>query len=125
MLDVDQIIRPWYDRLVEDTGELSLYDAHTHIGHNDPDGFRQTPDELVAGLESADARAVVFPMHEPDGYREANDAALVAAAAHPDRLVAFCRVSPHDGAVPEAQRALDAGARGIKLHPRAEQFGLD
>jgi hypothetical protein len=27
--------------------------------------------------------------------------------------------------VPEAQRCLDAGARGIKLHPRAEQFTLD
>jgi hypothetical protein len=27
--------------------------------------------------------------------------------------------------VAEATRALDAGARGIKLHPRAEQFGLD
>ena len=34
-------------------------------------------------------------------------------------------MSPHDGALPEARRALDAGARGIKLHPRAEQFGMD
>ncbi len=25
----------------------------------------------------------------------------------------------------EAERALEAGARGIKLHPRAEQFTLD
>ena len=50
---------------------------------------------------------------------------IEAAAAAPDRLVAFCRVSPHDGALAEARRALDAGARGIKLHPRAEQFGMD
>jgi hypothetical protein len=64
-------------------------------------------------------------MHEPDGYRTANDAVLAVAAAHPDRLVAFCRVSPHDGALPEARRALDAGARGIKLHPRAQKFLLD
>jgi hypothetical protein len=34
-------------------------------------------------------------------------------------------VNPHDGALAEATRCLDAGARGIKLHPRAEQFGLD
>jgi uncharacterized protein len=34
-------------------------------------------------------------------------------------------VSPHDGALQEARRALEAGARGIKLHPRAEQFGMD
>jgi hypothetical protein len=39
--------------------------------------------------------------------------------------VAFCRVDPrHDGAVAEAQRSLDDGARGIKLHPRAEGFTL-
>ena len=41
------------------------------------------------------------------------------------RLVAFCRVDPHDGAAsPRRARCLDAGARGIKLHPRAEQFTL-
>src|SRR5688500_15928134 len=64
-------------------------------------------------------------MHEPDGYAAANDAVLAAAADHADRLVCFCRVDPHDGAVAEARRCLDAGARGIKLHPRAERFGMD
>jgi uncharacterized protein len=118
-------MRPWLDRIVQDAGPLALYDAHTHIGGNDPDGYKQTPDELIEALGDAVARAVVFPMHEPDGYREANDAALAAAAEWPERLVAFCRVSPHDGALAEARRALDAGARGIKLHPRAEQFGMD
>jgi predicted TIM-barrel fold metal-dependent hydrolase len=122
---IDAAMRPWLERIVQDTGPLDLYDAHTHIGRNDPDGYKQEPDELVAALEPAGARGVVFPMHEPDGYREANDAVLAAAAAHPDRLVAFCRVSPHDDALAEARRALDAGARGIKLHPRAEQFGMD
>ena len=118
-------MRPWLDRIVQDAGPLELYDAHTHIGRNDPDGYRQTPDELLAALASAGARGVVFPMHEPDGYRTANDAVLAVAAAHPDRLVAFCRVSPHDDALTEAHRALAAGARGIKLHPRAERFGMD
>jgi uncharacterized protein len=122
---IDAAMRPWLERIVQDTGPLELYDAHTHIGRNDPDGYKQTPEELLAALEPAGARGVVFPMHEPDGYAAANDAALAAAAAHPDRLVAFCRVSPHDDALAEARRALDAGARGIKLHPRAEQFGMD
>ena len=48
-----------------------------------------------------------------------------AAADSEGKLVSFCRVDPRDGAVAEATRALDAGARGIKLHPRAEQFGLE
>ena len=124
MTGIDGAMRPWLERIVQDTGPLDLYDAHTHIGQNDPDGYTQTPGELIAALAPAGARGVVFPMHEPDGYADANDAALAAARAHPDRLVAFCRVSPHDGALPEARRALDAGARGIKLHPRAERFGM-
>jgi hypothetical protein len=124
MLDVDAALRPFYDRLVADVGGLDLYDAHTHIGHNDPDGFRQTPEELLGWLATVDARGVVFPMHEPDGYPEANDAVLAAAGDSDGRLVAYCRVDPRDGAVAEATRCLDAGARGIKLHPRAERFTL-
>ena len=124
MVDVEAILRPYYDRLVADAGELALYDAHTHIGANDPDGFTQTPEQLFRALDRADARGVVFPMHEPDGYPAANDAVIEAAAASGGRVVPYCRVDPRDGAVAEATRALDAGARGIKLHPRAERFGL-
>jgi len=122
---IDVTMRPWLDRIVQATGPIALYDAHTHIGANDPDGYTQTLEQLLEGLDAVGARAVVFPMHEPDGYTAANDAVLAAAAERPDRLVAFCRVSPHDGALAEARRALDAGARGIKLHPRAERFGMD
>jgi len=125
MPDVDAILRPYYDALAEDAGGLSLFDAHTHVGANDPDGFRQTPAELLAALGSVGARGVVFPMHEPGGYRAANDAVVEAAAASDGVVVPYCRVDPRDDALTEAVRALDAGARGIKLHPRAEQFGLD
>lgn len=125
MRDVDRILRPWWDRLQEDCGPLALFDAHTHIGVDDPDGFRQTPAELIEALEDADARGVVFPMHEPNGYGPANDRVLAAAEASAGRLVAFCRVDPRAGALEEARRCLDAGARGIKLHPRAERFGLE
>ena len=100
MTDVEATMRPWLDRILQDTGPLELYDAHTHIGQNDPDGYKQTPDELLAALAPVDARAVLFPMREPDGYPAANDVAIGAAADHPDRLVAFCRVSPHDHAIP-------------------------
>jgi hypothetical protein len=64
-------------------------------------------------------------MHEPDGYPPANDEVLDAARASDGLLIPFCRVNPHEDAVAEAERCLDAGARGIKLHPRAEEFTLD
>lgn len=124
MFDADAVIRPWWDRLVADTGDLSLYDAHTHIGRNDPDGFKQEPEQLLGALERAGARAVTFPMHEPDGYPEANDAAIAAARASGGRVSAFCRIDPRTDPLAEATRCLDAGAVGIKFHPRAEQFTL-
>jgi uncharacterized protein len=124
MVDVDATLRPWWDRLMADHGPLELFDAHTHIGANDPDGFRQTAEQLMRALAEAGARGVVFPMHEPEGYPPANDAVLEAAAGSNGRLVAFCRVDPHAGALAEARRCLEAGARGIKLHPRAERFAL-
>jgi uncharacterized protein len=84
----------------------------------------------AARLPSSPARwrwpgeAVVFSLMDRAGYREANDAVLAAAAASDGRLVLFCRVDPHTDPVRELERCLAAGARGVKLHPRAERFDL-
>jgi uncharacterized protein len=120
-------LRPWTQVVVDQVPGLELFDAHTHLGFNDPDGMKQSGDELVASLQRAGARgAFTFPFHEPDGYRAANDDVLAAARDAPDGLlIPFCRVNPHDTPVPEAERSLAAGAQGIKLHPRAEAFTLD
>jgi uncharacterized protein len=123
---IPELLKPWAEIVVDQVPGAELFDVHTHVGRNDPDGMKQTPEELLAGLDLAGARgAFVFPMHEPDGYPAANDAVLAAARDSDGLLIPFCRVSPHDDPVAEAERALSAGARGIKLHPRAEQFTLD
>jgi predicted TIM-barrel fold metal-dependent hydrolase len=124
--DIFAALRPWNQVVLDQVPGLELFDAHTHIGRNDPDGMSQQPQELLAGLQRASARgAFVFPMHEPDGYRAANDEVIEAAQTSEGLLVPFCRVNPHVEPIEEAERALDKGARGIKLHPRAEQFTLD
>lgn len=123
----DPLLAPWFDRLRADLPGLDLFDVHTHLGQNDPDGFSQAPGELLERLLAAGAHAAVFPMHEPDGYPPANDAVLEAAAHSSGRLVPFCRIDPGTGAEAaerEAIRALDLGAKGIKLHPRAEGFEM-
>jgi predicted TIM-barrel fold metal-dependent hydrolase len=125
-MDLEALIEPWLQVIRDQVPGIELFDAHTHLGQNDPDGMRQTPEELLRGLRAAGARGCfVFPMHEPDGYRPANDFVIDLAAGSESLLVPFCRVKPGDGALAEAERALDRGARGIKLHPRAEQFTLD
>ena len=72
-----------------------------------------------------DASAIVFAMHEPGGYPPANDMVIAEAEAAGGRLFPFCRLDPHDSPLAELRRCLDAGARGIKFHPRAENFNLD
>jgi uncharacterized protein len=116
---------PWFERLRMDLPDLEALDAHTHIGSNDPDGYRCSRQQLVEALERIDAQAFVFPMHEPAGYAAANDMVIEEAEQSDGRLFAFCRLDPHDDALAETERALARGARGIKLHPRAEQFTLD
>src|SRR6476661_2384994 len=77
---------------------LDFFDAHTHLGHNDPDGYRATADEILAGLDrGGQRRALIFPMQEPDGYREANDAAIAAARDSGGRLQALARLDPNTG----------------------------
>jgi predicted TIM-barrel fold metal-dependent hydrolase len=101
---------------------VTLFDAHTHIGANDPDGARLTREQLIDILAPLDARGVVFPMHEPDGYREANDYILDEAGRSEGQLVPFCRLDPKRDGIAEAERCVELGARGIKLHPRSDDF---
>jgi predicted TIM-barrel fold metal-dependent hydrolase len=105
-----------------------LFDAHVHVGR-DIDGFTAPYDELVSflgryGLE----RAFAFCMDEPDrhpGFRAANDRTLAAAERSEGLLIPFVRLDLSEEPVEEATRCLDLGARGIKLHPRAQKFLLN
>lgn len=119
------LLERWLEPLLDDLPGLEFFDAHTHTGANDPDGNSCTPEQLLAMLDPVDARAVVFTTQEPDGYEEANDRVIAEAATSGGRLVPFCRLDPAVKPVSEAQRCIAKGARGIKLHPRAEGFELD
>jgi predicted TIM-barrel fold metal-dependent hydrolase len=125
-MDIAASVRPWFELMTDQVPGLELFDAHTHLGQNDPDGMSQTPEQLLAILADARAKgAFVFPMHELESYTPANDMVIEAARQSDGVLTPFCRVRPGDEALAEARRALDAGAKGIKLHPRAEEFTLD
>ena len=120
----DDLLAPWFEHLVGSLDHVSLFDFHTHIGVNDPDGFKLSSVELIARLEAAGSRGAVMPMHEPDGYPAANDEVIEVAERSDGRLVALCRLDPGKQPLDEARRCLEAGAKGIKLHPRAESFQL-
>jgi uncharacterized protein len=103
-----------------------IFDAHLHLGH-DIDGMTGDDAELSGIMASYGiSRAFVFCLDEPDrhpAFSAANDRTLAAAAAANGRLIPFVRLDLNETPLEEATRCLDAGARGIKLHPRAQGFG--
>jgi len=108
--------------------DAEVIDAHTHLGL-DEDGRSLTLTQLLSQLDEADARrACVFPLHDPErkpAYSVPNDRVLACARESEDRLLAFCRLDPAEDPLAEGERCLAAGARGIKLHPRAQDFVFD
>jgi len=117
----------WYDRELARLlpADAEIFDAHLHLGH-DIDGMVGDYDTLEQGMAKYEiARAFVFCLDEPDrhpGFRAANDRTLAFAERSGDRLIPFVRLDLNESPLEEARRCLDRGARGIKLHPRAQKF---
>lgn len=105
-----------------------IFDVHTHLG-TDIDGMTGELDDLLRTHDRVGiARAFVFCLDEPDrhpAFRAANDRTLEFGRRSEGRLLPFVRLDLSESPIEEAVRALDLGARGIKLHPRAQKFLLD
>jgi uncharacterized protein len=108
--------------------DAELFDAHLHLGH-DIDGTSGQYEELERILDTYGiSKAFMFCMDEPDrepAFRAPNDRTLEFAERSGGRLIPFVRLDMNDGPIEEAVRCLDRGARGIKLHPRAQRFALN
>jgi len=107
---------------------VDIFDAHVHLGH-DIDGMVGRFEELEALMDKFGvSRCNMFCLDEPDrhpGFRAGNDRTLAFAERSGGRMIPFVRLDLSEDPIGEATRCLDAGARGIKLHPRAQKFLLD
>src|SRR3954451_12597504 len=108
--------------------EAEIFDAHVHLGQ-DIDGFSGSYEDLTAVNERYGiSRCFMFCLDEPDrhpAFRAANDRTLAYAERSGGRLIPFVRLDLSESPLEEARRCLDAGARGIKLHPRAQKFDVN
>jgi uncharacterized protein len=108
--------------------DAEVFDAHTHLGL-DEDGRSLDLPTLLSQLDDAGARrACVFPLHDPErrpSYSVPNDRVLDWTAESDGRLIPFCRLDPAEAPIAEGERCIAKGARGIKLHPRAQAFAFD
>jgi predicted TIM-barrel fold metal-dependent hydrolase len=111
-------------------------DIHTHLGAFHA-GQNVSVSGLLAWMDGHDVeRAVLLPLVSPEAAprlhaMQTSDAAIEAAAAHPDRLIAFCCLDPRvtttnparfghvdgvRGLTEALRRYKDAGARGFGEH---------
>ena len=124
-----QLIDEWDAELRRELPDgADIFDAHLHLGH-DIDGMVGDYGELERVMQRYGiSRAFMFCMDEPDrhpAFRAPNDRTLEFGARSGGRLVPFVRLDLGEHPIEEAERCLDLGARGIKLHPRAQKFLLD
>jgi len=124
-----ELVAEWDEEMRRELPEESdIFDAHLHLGH-DIDGMVGDYDDLERVMERYGiSRAFMFCMDEPDrhpGFRAPNDRTLEFAEQAGGRLIPFVRLDLGEDPIEEATRCLDRGARGIKLHPRAQRFLLD
>ncbi len=114
--------------LAELPAGADLVDVHTHLGL-DLDGMTGDRDELLDVQRSYGiSRSFVFCLDEPDrhpAFTAANDRTLAHAEQAGGELLPFVRLDLNESPLEEAVRCLDRGARGIKLHPRAQSFLAD
>jgi predicted TIM-barrel fold metal-dependent hydrolase len=122
----ETLIDSWANELRDELPPATpIFDVHTHLGE-DVDGMVGSFEELTAicdryGIE----RCFVFPLDERDrhpAFRKPNDRTIAHAERSQGRLIPFARLDLDESPLEEARRCFDLGARGIKLHPRAQGF---
>jgi hypothetical protein len=123
------LIDGYDDELARELPEgAEIFDAHVHLGH-DMDGMTGVYEDLERIADRYRiSRCFMFCMDEVDrhpAFRAANDRSLAYAERSGGRLIPFVRLDLSEEPVEEATRCLDLGARGIKLHPRAQRFRLN
>ena len=124
------VVEAWDEQLRRELPENAyLFDAHTHLG-NDIDGMVGGYDELTSVLDRYGfaGRVRVLPRRGATASprsRVPNDRTLAHAERSSGKLLPFVRLDLTAQPLEEARRCLDLGARGIKLHPRAQAFALN
>ena len=113
-----------YEEIFEN---VKIVDCHTHIG-KDVDGHKMSADSLIRKMDSSNVnKAIAFPLNDKNhsiNFNESNDAILLAAKVYQDRFIPFFRLDPNKKWKEEFEVRLEQGFKGIKLHPRSQNFKL-
>lgn len=107
--------------------KVKIIDFHNHLGE-DKDGKRQSPEELIEKTKDLIFRSVVFSFdekHPGKNFSEANDRILEWTKKYKN-LIGFFRINPNERRFEsEIKRCVENGLKGMKLHPRSQNFSLE
>ena len=113
-----------YEEIFEN---LQIIDCHTHIGV-DIDGHKMTSDKLIKLMDLSNInKSISFPLNDArdnKSFHRANDEILLASEVYKDRIIPFFRINPNIGWKEEFNLRLSQGFKGVKLHPRSQNFKL-
>ena len=122
---------------------MKIIDIHTHIypddiaqkATNSVKNFYGIGDSHMNGTESmllqrgrqaGISQFVILPVAiRPDRAQHINDFILQKAVENPDYIPFGTVHAAMDGLAEETERLLDAGVKGIKMHPDSQRFAID
>jgi predicted TIM-barrel fold metal-dependent hydrolase len=118
------------DEFRNDRSRILTSDPTFRALFSSPTARTASADELIAAMDAAGVERTVilgYGWWDPAVARIANDYLIDSANSSKGRLVPFCSVNPRwgKGAIAEAVRCAEAGARGIgELHPDTQGFDV-
>jgi uncharacterized protein len=114
-----------YEQIFEN---VTIIDSHTHVGV-DVDGHKMTAASLLKTMKSNDInKSIVFPADDPRAgktFSFPNERILRAYRYAPDFFIPFFRLNPNYNWKQEFDKRVSQGFRGVKLHPRSQDFQID
>ncbi|MFC1753540.1 amidohydrolase family protein [Thermoproteota archaeon] len=102
-----------------------IIDFHSHIGE-DIHGESYSLEQLYNDMEETGiTRSVVFPFNCPDEQLIKDSLYLLEESRKDSRLIPFLRFNPNTMTEDKLTSLLKKGFRGLKLHPKAQDFMPD
>jgi len=111
-----------YEEIFEN---VKIVDCHAHVGR-DKDGHSMTADKLIRLMDKANInKSIIFPLNELNAnFTQANNNILLAHKFYKDRFIPFFRLDPNISWKDEFKLRVEQGFKGIKLHPRSQNFAV-
>ncbi len=95
-----------------------IIDVHSQLGKHPLFMFEQTIEDVLSEMKQYEIDKTFLSSAPKIRFKEANDRVIKVVKKHPDKLIGFFNLNPNDPeALPEIDRALKMGFKGLMLDP--------